>query len=374
MTALLRHLARRIRHEGPLAVADFMAEALGNPKHGYYITADRFGVRGDFITAPEISQMFGELIGLWCADCWDRLGRPDPFALVELGPGRGTLMADALRAVAGLLPAFAAAARLHLVETSPVLRRRQGEALGRWNPAWHDHFGDIPGGSPLLLVANEFFDALPVRQFQFTERGWAERLVALGPEGEALRFVLGNPGGPSTLMIPPRLRAAALAPGTVIDLAPASQGIALEIGRRLAADGGAALVVDYGHTAPVPTDTLQALRRHQPVSVLETPGEADLTTHVDFTALADAARSGGARAYGPVPQGELLRALGIETRAAALARAASPEQAQDIAAALKRLTAAEDMGTLFKALALSGPGGLVPAGFAPTGDSPSGAG
>ncbi len=165
MTPLFRHLARRIQHEGPLTVADFMAEALGNPKHGYYMTADRFGAAGDFITAPEISQMFGELIGVWCADCWDRLGRPAPFALVELGPGRGTLMADALRALGRVLPDFTAAAQLHLVETSPVLRRRQHQTLAAWSPVWHHRLTDVPAGLPMMLVANEFFDALPMHRF-----------------------------------------------------------------------------------------------------------------------------------------------------------------------------------------------------------------
>ncbi|MEI6558755.1 MAG: SAM-dependent methyltransferase [Rhodospirillaceae bacterium] len=363
MTALLRHLARRIRLEGPLTVADFMAEALGNPRHGYYITADRFGAAGDFITAPEISQMFGELIGLWCADCWDRLGRPAEVTLVELGPGRGTLMADALRAMSGVLPAFADAVRLHLVETSPLLRRRQDEALARWTPVWHDSLSEIAEGPPLLLVANEFFDALPVRQFQLTPEGWAERMIDLAPDGLSLRFVLGSPGGLTTLIIPPRLRAGGLAVGTVIDLAPAGQAVARELGRRLAAGGGAALIVDYGHTAPVPTDTLQALRRHRPVPVLADPGEADLTTHVDFTALAEAARGAGARAFVPVTQAALLRALGIDTRAATLRRAAGPDQAREIDAALERLTAGGAMGRLFKALALTGPDGPVPAGF-----------
>ena len=364
MTDLLRHLARRIANDGPLTVAEFMAEALGHPRHGYYITRDRFGAAGDFVTAPEISQMFGELVGLWCADFWDRLGRPAEFVLAELGPGRGTLMADALRGLAGVLPAFTSAARLHLVETSPVLRRRQGEALAGWRPTWHDRLADVPAGPPLLLVANEFFDALPVRQFQLTERGWAERLVGLAEDGERLGFVLGQPGGLTSLIIPPRLREARLAPGTVIDLAPAAGAIALDLGRRLATDGGAALVIDYGHTAPVPTDTLQAVRRHQPVPVLENPGEADLTAHVDFTALAAAAREGGATAWGPIPQGDLLTALGIAARATILRRAATPGQAADIDAAFHRLTAPEEMGTLFKALALTGPGGPVPAGFA----------
>jgi len=363
VTALGDLLARRIRLDGPISVADFMMEALGHPRHGYYMTADRFGAAGDFVTAPEISQMFGELIGLWCADAWDRMGRPNPVLLAELGPGRGTLMADALRALSGVLPAFTAAVRVHLVETSPLLRRRQAESLSRYAaPVWHDRVIDLPEG-PLLVIANEFFDALPIRQFERTPRGWSERLVGLDDETGELRFVLGPPGAPTTRMIPLRLREAPLAHGTVIDIAPAGQSVALELGRRLAAHGGAALIIDYGHAAPVPTDTLQAVRRHAPVPLLADPGEADLTAHVDFGALAAAARDAGAVAHGPVGQGALLSALGIETRAALLRRNASPAQASDLDAALHRLTAADAMGTLFKALALTGPGQPVPAGF-----------
>jgi NADH dehydrogenase [ubiquinone] 1 alpha subcomplex assembly factor 7 len=361
---LLALLQRRIRLEGPLTVADFMMEALCHPRHGYYTTSDPFGVAGDFITAPEISQMFGELIGLWCAQCWDQLGRPNPVTLAELGPGRGTLMADALRAVSGVLPAFTSACRIVLVETSPVLRRRQAEALAAYAPTWQDRLAEVPDG-PLLLVANEFFDALPIRQFQLTPEGWAERLVTLAPDTEELCFRLDRPGQPSTLLIPPRLRAAspALAIGTVIDLAPTAQSIALELGRRLARDGGAALVVDYGHTAPVPTDTLQALHRHVPVPVLARPGEADITSHVDFGALAATAADGGATAHGPVTQGDFLRALGLETRAAALRRVASPQQAEDLDAAVHRLTDDDAMGRLFKVLALTGLNQSIPAGF-----------
>ena len=369
---LLAHLGRRIRLEGPLSVADFMMEALGHPRFGYYLTADRFGAAGDFITAPEISQMFGELIGLWCADTWERLGRPDPVMVVELGPGRGTLMADALRAVARVMPAFVAAARVHLVETSPVLRQRQAEALARHRPVWHDRLAEVPEG-PVLVIANEFFDALPVRQFERTLLGWAERLIALAPgadsasdESGALCFVLGPPNGPSTRMIPPQVRDAVLPPGTVIDLGLAGQSIALELGRRLARATGAAVIIDYGHTAPIPTDTLQAVRRHAPVPVLQNPGDADLTTHVDFGVLAAAATDGGAVAYGPVSQGAFLRALGIETRAATLRRAATVAQGHDIDHALTRLTADAAMGQLFKVLALTGPGQPVPAGFAPS--------
>jgi NADH dehydrogenase [ubiquinone] 1 alpha subcomplex assembly factor 7 len=363
--ALLALLQRRIRIDGPLTVAEFMMEALSHPRHGYYMTADPFGAAGDFVTAPEISQMFGELIGLWCAQCWEQLGRPRAVTLVELGPGRGTLMADALRAVSGVLPAFAAACRLALVETSPVLRHRQAEALAPYTPVWHDRLADVADG-PLLVVANEFFDALPVRQFQLTPGGWAERLVDLHPETGDLCFGLDRPGRPSTLIIPPRLRTAGppeLPVGTVIDLAPTAQSIALELGRRLARWGGAALVVDYGHNLPVPTDTLQAVRRHTPVPVLDCPGEADLTAHVDFGALAAAAADGGAIAYGPVTQGDLLRTLGIEARAARLRRTASTRQARDLDAAVHRLTADDAMGRLFKALALTGQHQPAPAGF-----------
>ncbi|MEI8395687.1 MAG: SAM-dependent methyltransferase [Rhodospirillaceae bacterium] len=361
---LLEHLLRRIRIDGPISVAEFMATALGHPEHGYYMTADRFGTAGDFVTAPEISQMFGELIGLWCADYWQRMGCPAPFTLVELGPGRGTLMADALRAVSGVMPAFVAACRLHLVETSPLLRRRQGEALARFQPHWQDRLSEVPDGGPLLLVANEFFDALPVRQFERTSHGWSERLIGAA-ERNTLHFVLGPPNGPTSLMIPPRLRAAEIPLGTVIDLAPVGNAVALELGRRLTRAGGAALIIDYGHTAPVPTDTLQAVRHHTPVSVLESPGEADLTTHVDFAALARAAGEGGAVSYGPLTQSAFLTSCGIETRAATLRRKASVEQTRDIDSALRRLTANDAMGTLFKVLALTGPKQPVPACFEP---------
>ncbi|MEI6985435.1 MAG: SAM-dependent methyltransferase [Rhodospirillaceae bacterium] len=355
--------------EGPLSVATFMMEALGHPRYGYYMTADRFGAAGDFVTAPEISQMFGELIGLWCADYWERLGRPDPLLLVELGPGRGTLMADALRAVSQVLPDFVAAVRIHLVETSPLLCLRQAAALApymklvRCAPAWHDRLADVPEAQPLLVIANEFFDALPVRQFQRGERGWSERLIDLDPETEALRFVLGQPGGPSTLIIPPRLRQGAIAIGTVIDISPTGQSIALELGRRLVASTGAALIIDYGHAALVPTDTLQAVRRHAPVPVLSEPGETDITAHVDFAALAASAAEAGAIVHGPVAQGTFLRSLGIEHRAATLCRDATKAQAADIDAALHRLTANDAMGDLFKVMALIGPGQPVPVGF-----------
>lgn len=361
---LLDLLAARIRAQGPLGLAEYMALALGHPRHGYYATRDPLA--RDFTTAPEISQMFGELLGLWLADRWQALGRPDPVRLVELGPGRGTLMADLLRA-GRLVPGFLEAVELHLVETSPLLRRRQQAALAGWleagRPArWHEALASVPEG-PLLLVANELFDALPIRQFQRSERGWAERQVGLSEAG-GLAWGLG-----------PELPAAALpglpeaAPGERVELGLAGQSLAGEIGARLAAPaplgGGAALILDYGYAPSQPGDTLQALRGGRPADPLAAPGEADLTAHVDFAALARAAAAAGAAAWGPVEQGAFLEALGIRERAAALRRGADERQCREIAAALQRLTAPEQMGRLFKALALTGPAAEPPPGFPP---------
>ncbi len=382
MTVLGDRLAARIARLGPITIADYMAEVLTDPEAGYYMTGDPFGARGDFITAPEVSQMFGELIGLWCADTWNRMGAPDPVLLVELGPGRGTLMADALRALA-VAPECRAALRLQLVEISPALRARQRDALaaagvkasGGVEASWHERLDQVPEG-PLLVIANEFFDALPIRQFERRPEGWCERLVGLGPDGpggKELAFALGSPGAPpdapldapldalAQVPIPAALRAAPT--GAVVEVSAPSIAIAGEIGRRLAAHGGAALIVDYGHAAPRTGATLQAVRRHGAHPVLTEPGSADLTAHVDFAALARAATKAGARAHGPVDQGELLEALGIGARAEALRRGAAPAQAAAVDAARHRLTDGAEMGTLFKALALSHPDLGAPAGF-----------
>jgi Uncharacterized conserved protein len=364
--SLAHHLARRILLDGPLSVAAFMAEALGHPRFGYYMRQDPFGVSGDFTTAPEISQMFGELVGLWCVDTWARLGGPAPFHLVELGPGRGTLMQDALRA-ASVVPAFREAAQIHLVETSPTLRARQRETLGDLPVTWHDRLEDVPEG-PTLIIANEFFDALPIRQVQKTNHGWFERLVDIDPAPEnpnappRFRFVLEAFGSSGARLIPASLRDAA--DGSVVEVSPASHAVARLIGERLAAHPGAALLIDYGYAhGPAVGDTLQALRKHAYAPVLDAPGEADLTAHVDFAAIAAAAREGGADSFGPVDQGEWLVRLGIQPRAVALKRSATPKQAADIDSALNRLIAHDQMGTLFKVLALASPGLGNPAGF-----------
>ena len=360
-------LARRIALEGPLTVGAFMTEALGHPRFGYYMKQDPFGAAGDFVTAPEVSQMFGELIGLWCADAWQRMGMPPAIHLIELGPGRGTLMADALRAAA-ILPPFRAALRVHLVETSLALRERQRATLAPFaEPTWHDRLDDVPPG-PSLVIANEFFDALPIRQVQRTVHGWAERLVDLDPDAPEdeprFRFVLELGRSPGRNLVPESLRDCPV--GSIVEVSPASQAVARLLGARLAAHGGAALVIDYGYAdGPAAGDTLQALHRHSFAPVLEAPGDADLTAHVDFATLAVAARDGGAGAYGPVPQGDLLLRLGIAQRAEMLKRTATPKQAADIDSALERLICDDAMGTLFKALALSSPGFGPPAGFEP---------
>lgn len=358
---LLRKLARRIAADGPLSVADYMAAALTDPEHGYYMGRDPLGVAGDFITAPEISQMFGELIGLWCAETWQGLGAPSQVALAELGPGRGTLMADALRA-ARRVPAFAAALEVHLVEVSPILRARQREALADARARWHETLAGVPG-LPLLLIANEFFDALPVRQLVKRADGWGERMVDLAAEGDApvLAFAV-TPAVPALQsLVPDSLRGAP--PGRLFEVSPAGLEIARDIARRLRRHGGAALIVDYGHEECALGETLQAVRRHARHDVLRDPGTADLTCHVDFAALARAAREAGAAVHGPVAQGAFLERLGIAERAARLMERATPPQREDIRSARLRLTAPDQMGGLFKVLALTGPDAEPPAGF-----------
>ena len=355
MTALAAEIRERIRRDGPLSVAAYMELCLSHPAHGYYRRGRPIGTAGDFITAPEVSQMFGELIGLWCAAVWQAMGRPRRVCLVELGPGRGTLMADALRA-AEIVPAFREAIDLHLVETSETLRAEQAVLLGDAEPTWHERFETVPPG-PVLVVANEFFDALPIRQFERVGDAWRERMVTLAPSSEALRFAAA---GTAT----DEVEALEAAPaGSIVEQAPARDALAATLAARIAAGGGAALIVDYGHDWPGIGDTLQAVKRHRRHGVLDDPGDADLTAHVDFHALAAAARQAGARSFGPVPQGIFLRALGIEERAARLRRDASTAQREAIDAALRRVIGVDEMGMLFKALAIAHPALGVPPGF-----------
>jgi SAM-dependent MidA family methyltransferase len=362
VSELAAPLRRLIRETGPISVARFMALALVHPTRGYYPRRDPLGAAGDFVTAPEVSQLFGELIGLALAQHWLELGRPRRVAVTELGPGRGTLMADALRA-ARVVPGFLDAASIHLVEASPALRERQAAALPGLAARWHDELRGVPGDVPLLLVANEFLDALPIRQFVRHRSSWRERLVGLDAAGEAFGFVLAPRPTPFPAIAAEG--ADALPEGTLLELGPAREALAEEIAARLAAQGGMALLIDYGSDRSFMTgDTFQAVRRHRKVEPLETPGEVDLSAHVDFAAVARRAMATGATAYGPVPQGELLRRLGIELRLEQLARSATPEQRDALFSGCARLVEPAQMGELFKALALTAPGASVPPGFA----------
>ncbi len=362
MTALFHTLRRLIEETGPLTVAQYMDWALNHPDQGYYQRHDPLGAAGDFVTAPEISQMFGELIGLWCAATWEQMGRPDPVLLVEFGPGRGTLMADALRAGAIVEP-FEMARRAHLVETSSVLRHRQEVMLGESGAIWHDDIDGLPAG-PALIIANELFDALPVRQLVRGGQGWVERRIGLDRAAKSLCFATDEQPSPVAALLPAALTGAP--EGSLVEINPAAAGLAVQLSRRLVDQGGVALIIDYGHVQPRTGETLQAVKGHRPHAVLESPGEADLTAHVDFAVLARVAREAGAHAHGPVPQGRFLERLGIVSRAEALCREATPEQTTEIRAALERLTGENAMGALFKCLAITSPDLPAPAGFGST--------
>ena len=332
--------ARLIAATGPIPIAHYMAEANAR----YYATRDPLGAAGDFVTAPEISQMFGELIGLWLADIWQRAGSPDGVCYVELGPGRGTLARDALRAAsrAGLVP------EVHFVETSPALTALQQAAHPE--EIWHHDLSGLPDDRPLLIVANEFLDALPVRQLVRTADGWRERMVGLDPEG---RFTPIAGTRPMDAAVPAAFAEAG--EGAIVETSPASAAIVQEVAGRLARQGGAALFIDYGYAEPQLGSTLQAVRAHRKVDVFADPGEADLTAHVDFATLAAVAEQAGARWLGTSEQGAWLLALGIGARAASLARTA-PHAAEAIEAAMTRLTAPAEMGILFKVMGLAAPG------------------
>ncbi|MGK6323085.1 class I SAM-dependent methyltransferase [Sphingomonas sp. DT-51] len=334
---LAERLARAITLGGPIPISQFMAAANAH----YYATRDPLGAAGDFTTAPEISQMFGELIGAWAADLWDRVGRP-AVAWVELGPGRGTLSADALRVMAraGLTPP------VHFVETSATLRQAQAERLP--DATWHDSLNTLPEDVPLLVVANEFFDALPIRQLVRRADAWHERLVACQ---DTVFVPIAGASVPDTI-VPPPLRDAG--PGAIIETSPASVAVMADLAARIVAQRGAALVIDYGYEGPAIGETLQAVRAHRFANPFEAPGEQDLTAHVDMATLGLVATASGARLTGPVAQGAFLRALGIDQRAAILGARVTEDR--------DRLV--EQMGELFKVIAVTHDQWPQPAGFA----------
>nr|WP_218626152.1 SAM-dependent methyltransferase [Bradyrhizobium sp. dw_78] len=350
-----------IHSSGPIPVWRYMQICLTHPEYGYYRARDPLGREGDFITAPEVSQMFGELLGLWSASVWKAIGAPSVFRLIELGPGRGTMMADALRALRVLPPMYQALS-IHLVEINPVLREKQKAALhGVRNVAWHNTIDEVPSG-PCVILANEYFDVLPVHQAVKRETGWHERTVELDSDGQLAFGVAPDPLPGFEVLLPPLVRGAPL--GAVFEWRPDTE--IMKLARRVRDQKGAALIVDYGHLRSDAGDTFQAISRHSFTDPLQNPGQADVTAHVDFQALAHAAEDLGARVHGPVSQGDFLRRLGIETRAVGLMAKASPEISQDISTALKRLIGGGrgGMGSMFKVLAISGPHLPPLAGFA----------
>jgi SAM-dependent MidA family methyltransferase len=360
MNALAREIFEVVAQEGPITLERYMSICLQHPTHGYYMTHDPFGAEGDFVTAPEISQMFGEMVGLWIAEAWTLAGAPPRARIVELGPGRGTLMSDVLRALK-VAPGLLDKIEIDLVETSPLLRRVQKETLANESTpiTWRNDFLEVPRG-PVFVIANEFFDALPARHFVRTAAGWRERLVGFDARGQLAFGLAARVEADLPILAPV---------DSIIEINPIAQRVMNDLAARIVADGGALIALDYGYLQTTLGESLQAVARHEYVDPLDTPGEADLTTHVDFAALARAARGRGAKVLGPTTQGKFLSQLGIERRAESLRRKASERQSADIDAALRRLVGAGDpretMGELFKAMGVVHP--LMPdlPGFAP---------
>lgn len=349
---LLSDIKRLIKTAGPMPVWRYMQLCLTHPTHGYYVSRDPLGREGDFITAPEVSQMFGELLGLWAASVWKAMGSPPQLQLIELGPGRGTMMVDALRALRVLPPLYQALS-VHLVEINPVLLEKQKAALsGVRNVEWHASIDEIPRG-PSIILANEYFDVLPVHQVVRRATGWHERVVEIDGNGRLAFGTAAEPMPRFDVLLPPLVREAPV--GAVFEWRPDAE--IMKIATRVRDGGGAALIIDYGHLRSDAGDTFQAIARHSFADPLKNPGLADVTAHVDFQALARAAEDLGARVHGPVPQGDFLKRLGIETRAVTLMAKATHEVSEDISEALKRLIGGgrSGMGSMFKAIGISHP-------------------
>jgi len=358
---LQAELRKLIKSSGPMPVWRYMEQCLTHPQHGYYVARDPLGREGDFTTSPEVSQMFGELLGLWAASVWKAIDSPSVLRLIELGPGRGTMMADALRALRVLPPLYQSLS-VHLVEINPVLRDKQKSTLtGVRNIAWHERLDEVPDG-PSVILANEYFDVLPIHQVVKREAGWHERVVEIDGNGQLVFGTAAEPTPRFEALLPPLVRAAPV--GAVFEWRPDAE--IMRIATRVRDQGGAALIIDYGHLRSDVGDTFQAIARHSFTDPLKNPGQAAITAHVDFQALARAAEDLGAQVHGPVPQGDFLKRLGIETRAVTLMAKTTPEISEDISGALKRLIGGGrgGMGSMFKVLAVSEPRLTVLAGFA----------
>ncbi|MDE1158111.1 MAG: class I SAM-dependent methyltransferase [Neorhizobium sp.] len=354
MTPLAGRIANLIRAHGPISVTDYFALCLADPDYGYYQTREPFGAHGDFITAPEISQLFGEMIGVFMVHAWQQHGAPTPVKLVEIGPGRGTMMADMLRVIAKLAPPLFETLEVHLVETSERLRGVQRVTLETYSTkiSWHGSFDQVPEGFT-LIAANELFDAIPIRQFVQTKTGFRERMVGLDAD-DALTFTIGIATLDPSLLPGETGR---VPDGTIFEYAPARQAVMQTLSERLRTHGGTAVVIDYGHMVTSFGDTLQAIRNHDFDAALAHPGEADLTSHVDFEDLARIARDTGVHLNGGLRQGEFLYGLGIAERATVLAKDREPPEQRLIASAVDRLAGegAGKMGELFKVIAVSSP-------------------
>jgi len=368
MTALNDHLIKLIKLHGPLSISNYMTEALTNPKYGYYTKQIPFGEKGDFVTAPEVSQMFGELIGLWFADIWLKMKKPRTVHLIELGPGNGTLMADFLR-VLKVLPEFLDTINLHFVETSKQLIEIQKEKLKEFpnNKTWHETVksalsatNDEDGVEVTFIIANEFFDALPIRQFQKEELGWHERMVTVGESGKNLEIML-SPFPVHDVKLNENLVNAEQ--HSIIEVSPMTDFVVFEICKHFQKNKGAALFIDYGYDEHSTGETLQAVKKHNYQGIFELPGEADLSSHVNFKRIHDIVVECGLTPYGPAHQRQFLSAMGIEERTKTLLKEATPEQTQDMISALKRLISPDEMGTLFKVLGILSMENIEIAGF-----------
>lgn len=357
-TELTKTIQQKIQSSGPITIAEFMDIALMHPKFGYYQSADAFGVKGDFITAPEISQMFGELIGLWCVDSWSKMGAPSQFMLVEFGPGRGTLMSDALRSAA-LVPEFLNAAKIYLVEGSQSLTALQKQNLKDHNITWCQNIADLPSDTPAIFIGNEFLDALPIQQFEYTSEGWQERRIGL--DGDT--FVFQRHPAAEELPLDHMPEDGVCDIGSVYERSTAAESVIRTLSNHLTQFGGCALFIDYGPGNSAFGDSFQSVKNHLFADPLQNPGTQDLTAHVDFETLVNIAKTAGCTATQIATQGRLLERLGIEARTLSLLRSANDSQKQKLNDDLKRLVSGSEMGTLFKAMCFHAKMTETPAGF-----------
>lgn len=366
MTELNDHLIKLIRLHGPISISSYMAEAMTNPKYGYYVNQNPFGESGDFITAPEVSQMFGELIGLCFADLWLKMDRPVKVHLIELGPGKGTLMADIMR-VLDVLPEFRDALELHFVEASPQLITIQKQAISDFKDkaTWHETIKSAltaaeDDDQATFIVANEFFDALPIRQFQKGELGWHERMVTVNERGDGLITML-SPFPAHDVTLPENLKKSDL--HSIIEVSPMADYVTGLIAEHIKTFRGAGLFIDYGYNEYKTGETLQAVEKHQYADMYERPGYADISSHVNFRKLLDIVKHAGLTPLGPKFQGKFLNDLGIAERVRILNNNATPEQKKTILSELNRLIAPNEMGTLFKVVGMISDKDIEIAGF-----------